>query len=870
MLVGGIHWIGLSLSFVGTGFTQVWSPSGLSIILLFLFGVRSVPAVLAGTAVNFLLILPSAPAALLLALAAAAEALLGSALLTRTGFDPSLRTLRDVGKLVVVSGAVSTAAGAVLGTAVYTWLLSAGLPSFPMHFLLWWTGNLVGVIVIAPAVCLFTRGQNGTWNGRRTAEFVLLLVSVAVASLVIFNGSFFTAGLHYSLAFILFPFVIISSIRFGMTGAVATLFIISLNAVLSAVTGGGLFAAERYATSILLVDVFVLVLGVTALFLAALAEERSRADRSVRISEERYRIVTERTGQLVYDYHVGTGAIHWGGAVREVTQYEPSEFRLFDFSRWLDHIHPDDRTRVSESLQTAMHQRQELRMEYRFRRKDGSYVEVLDRVAFLYRTETDREAYRMLGTMADVTVANRTMRQLQESEERYKLFSLITSDYIYSAVVTPDGLRTEWASDAFTLITGYTVEDLRGSGAWEAIVHPDDRARATRQAQNVFRNLPVVTEYRIVTKQGEVKWIRDSIKPIADVQTGTVIRMMGGVQDITERKQVEERFRILIDRSADGIMLMDKRGIIIFAGASAESIIGYAPEELIGTSIFSILHPSEAKQYTYRFGRLTVEYERSQQLFGRFRHKNGAWVYIEGMVTNLFNTPSVNAFVANFRDVTARVSAEERQQRSLKEKEILLKEVHHRVKNNMQVISSLLNLQSASLKDASAVALFRESQQRVRSMSLVHEILYQSQDLASVDFASYVKQLVDSLQRSFGARAAAVTVTVKVGSVALEMDEAIPCGLIINELVSNALKYAFPQKRAGAITVAVKQLRSSAVRLTVSDNGAGIRAQRGAADSLGLKLVRALTEQLHGTITIDTASGTAVTIEFPIHRQTAV
>ncbi len=747
MLIAGIHWVGVSMSFVGTGYTQVWSPSGLSIVLLFLFGARFAPAVFIGTLVNYLVILPSAPAAILLALVAALEALLGSAILQRTAFEPSLRTLRDVGKLIVVSGVVSTAVGSLLSIAACRWLIPITIPSFSIHFLLWWAGNLTGVIVIAPVVCLFARKRHGSWNARRIAEFALLLVSVAIVSLIVFNGRFFTAGLQHSLAFLLFPFVIISSIRFGMMGAVMTLFVISSNVILSAVAGEGLFAAERYASSLLLVDIFLLVLGVTALSLASLAEERSWADRSVRISEERYRIVTERTGQLVYDYHVGTGTIHWGGAVRELTQYDPPEFRQFDFVKWFDHIHPDDRTRVSAALQTAMQQRQELRTEYRFRRKDGSYAEVLDRGTFLYHTETGTEAYRMLGTMADVSLRNDTMRRLRESEERY---------------------------------------------------------------------------------------------------------------------------RILIDKSADGIMLMDKRGIILFVSASAESIIGYAPQELIGTSIFSILHPSEAKQYTYRFGRLTVEFERSQQLFGRFRHKNGAWVYIEGMVTNLFNTPSVNAFVANFRDVSARILAEDRLLRSLKEKEILLKEVHHRVKNNMQVISSLLNLQSSSLKDAASVALFRESQQRVRSMSLVHEILYQSQDLASVNFGAYVKQLVDSLHRSFGARAAGVSISVKVGALSLEMDEAIPCGLIINELVSNALKYAFPKKRTGTITVSMKQLRSSVVRLTVSDNGAGMNAQRRTADSLGLKLVHALTEQLHGTITIDTASGTAVTIEFPNHRQTAV
>ncbi|MCK9408450.1 MAG: PAS domain S-box protein, partial [Bacteroidetes bacterium] len=376
-------------------------------------------------------------------------------------------------------------------------------------------------------------------------------------------------------------------------------------------------------------------------------------------------------------------------------------------------------------------------------------------------------------------------------------------------------------------------------------------------------------EYRVIAKNGDVRWLRDYVKPIIDETSRTVVKVMGGVQDITERKQVEERFRILIERSADGIILMDKLGVITFVSTSASSIIGYPSDELLGRSIFSLLHPYEAKKYAFKFGRLMVEFDRSENLIGRFKHKNGEWIYIEGMVTNLFNNSSVNAFVANFRNVTERTKAEERQRRSLQEKEILLKEVHHRVKNNMQVISSLLNLQSASVKDKSMVGLFRESQNRVKSMSLVHEILYQSHDLASVNFSAYVKQLVASLQKSFGSKTGEIDVEVKIGSVSLDFDNAILCGLIINELVSNALKYAFPKKRTGTIIVEAKKKRVSMVQLSIRDNGVGLAKRTGDTASLGLKLVQALAEQLKGTIVIENKRGTAITIEFPQRKTTA-
>jgi PAS domain S-box-containing protein len=355
----------------------------------------------------------------------------------------------------------------------------------------------------------------------------------------------------------------------------------------------------------------------------------------------------------------------------------------------------------------------------------------------------------------------------------------------------------------------------------------------------------------------------------------TAYRMLGTIADVShlnrtigKLKESEERFRILIEKSADGIIMMNKRGIIIFVSSSATSIIGYHPDELLNKSIFDILHPSEAKKYAFKFGRLIVEPSRSEYLLGRFKHKSGEWVYIEGMVTNLFDNSIVNAFVANFRNVTERITAEDRLKRSLEEKEILLKEVHHRVKNNMQVISSLLNLQSSSLKDDVSRELFRESQNRVKSMALVHEILYESRDIASVNFSSYVKQLTASLQKSFFATASTISISVRITNIALDIDEAIPCGLIINELVSNALKYAFSKKRSGTIVIEMKKKERSMFQLCVRDNGVGIPQNRSQTATLGLKLVYALTEQLKGTVTISVNKGTSFTIKFPSHVST--
>jgi PAS domain S-box-containing protein len=215
-------------------------------------------------------------------------------------------------------------------------------------------------------------------------------------------------------------------------------------------------------------------------------------------------------------------------------------------------------------------------------------------------------------------------------------------------------------------------------------------------------------------------------------------------------------------------------------------------------------------------------------------------------------------------EINRRLEAEGRIRASLREKEVLLKEIHHRVKNNLQIISSLLNLQSGQIEDERADALFRVSQDRVRSMALIHERLYQSEDLARVDFAEYVRSLVGYLARSYTDLAGRVQVETDVGDVSLGIDAAIPCGLIINELVSNALKHAFPEGGEGRIRVELDGSREDGYCLVVSDDGVGFPegVDFRETDSLGLQLVTTLVDQLEGRIELADAKGTGFRIDF--------
>ncbi len=869
-LFAATMYAGLMFSYVQQDFIQLWSPAGVSMALLYFAGVRFLPVIFIGTALNYFFLLSSPFLAVMLAIGSTAEGYVGYLLLRNSTFDPRMRRIRDIGIAVLYAGGIATAVNALFSVTAAGMIQPSYGGSYPLLMLVWWLGNIAGVIVTAPTLFAMFSRRFEHLALQKVVELLVGLAMVSVVSHGVFHGKFFTGQLNYSFAFLLFPFAIGATIRFGLIGSVLTTYIISLSAILSTQTGLGLFAAENYVTSIILVDIFLIVLGSTSLALAALIEERNSAESEIRKSEESYRIITERTGQLIYDYSVESGSIMWSGAVEAVTGYSPEEFARIGIAEWAEHIHPGDRDRAESRLTEAMRNHEEYNIEYRFRKKDGHYLSVLDRGAFLYRRPSDETAYRMLGTMADVTNIKASEAKLRESEIRYRLFSLLATDYVYSSVLTDEGFRTEWASPTFERLLGYTLDEVN-AGGWNDIIHPDDLQRTINETATLSVDNPLIMEYRIFTRKGELRWIRDFMQPIPELSNESTLRIIGGVQDITAQKNAqlelsakEERFRMLIEKSADGIILMNKRGVIEYASPAATTIIGFTPEELVGTSVFAMLHPAEAKRNAFKFGRLALEFERSDYLLGRFKRKNGDWVHIEGMVTNLLQNPNVNAFVANFRNVTERIIGEERLRRSLQEKEILLKEVHHRVKNNMQVISSLLNLQANAVKDRSSAAMLRESQHRVKSMALVHEILYQSRDIASVNFSKYVKQLVASLQQSYGARGADVTIVVQVAAVSFDIDKAIPCGLIINELVSNAVKYAFP-KRKGTITVSLTKNRRRAFVLTVKDDGIGF-ARTGvprSAASLGLNLVQALTDQLKGTLEITNKRGSTIVITFP-------
>ena len=321
----------------------------------------------------------------------------------------------------------------------------------------------------------------------------------------------------------------------------------------------------------------------------------------------------------------------------------------------------------------------------------------------------------------------------------------------------------------------------------------------------------------------------------------------------------EERFALAVRGANDGIWDWNLQTHEAYISPHWKEIVGYREDELpnLESALFDMIHPDDKPSANEAIDR-HLENGEPYRVELRLRHKDGSyrWIVTRGEAVRDENGRPMR-MVGAITDITARKRAEEQIKNSLQEKETLLKEIHHRVKNNLQIISSLLYLQSSALGDPVARQALRESQDRVRSMGLVHEQLYRSSNFSAVDFGEHLKELTANIAGSYGAMNPRVRVETELESVAVDLDLAIPVSLIFNEILTNAFKHAFPRERAGKIDVAFHRDGSDNLVLRVSDDGVGLPENLNweTAPSLGLKIVRNLTEQIHGELHAQSAAG---------------
>jgi PAS domain S-box-containing protein len=485
--------------------------------------------------------------------------------------------------------------------------------------------------------------------------------------------------------------------------------------------------------------------------------------------------------------------------------------------------------------------------------------------------ESDRDFAQTLADHAGLAITNARLLldAQQNSVARARAetrFARLSDAGIIGIVIASLKSRIIEINDVLLAMIGYSREEvLSGKVAWKALTPPEwlaVDARAVAELGTV--GVASLREKEYLRKDGS----RVAVLIGTAMLEGTDGETISFVLDLTERKLADRaraQLATIVDSSSDAILSKSLSGVIESWNAGASRLFGYSSAEAIGRPSTLLLPPerhAEEQSLLDRVARgISVEPFETVRL-----RRDGTTLDVSLAVSPIRDTAGAIVGVSTIaRDISANKRAERRIRDQLAEKVVMLKEIHHRVKNNLQVVSSILRLHEKHVTDPVARAAFEASQGRVRSIALLHEKLYQSRDLGSVDLGAYAGSLTTALIRTHGDNVSRVEVDVESAGVHVPIDLAAPCGLILNELLTNAFKHAFVGRPGpGRLTIRVCR-EGNDITLTVADDGVGLPAGFDIMEtsSLGMFLARTLAEQLHGTIELATDHGTRCTLRFP-------
>lgn len=591
--------------------------------------------------------------------------------------------------------------------------------------------------------------------------------------------------------------------------------------------------------------------------------------------------------------------------------------------RWEALIYPEDQPQVLRAMDEALAGSSPYKLDYRIVLSGGEIRCVHSEGNVTW--DESGHPIRIRGMVQDVTERKRAEEEIRrlnsELEERVRKRTeeLAKSEHRFRTIydMAPVSIwRTDW-THVIAMIEQLRAEGITDFKAWFED-HPDWALRACHAVVIEDINQCTVEMFKardkadLVASIGTMIATPDFVPVLAGIlaalaegkplhHTGITLNTLKGGQihgllamsfpnrgsnsgnvlatliDITEREQAmqdvrasNERMRLFFERQLVGMAISSPEKGWIEVNDKMCEMLGYSREELSKLTWTELTYPEDLPSDLTQFERLLKGEIESYTLEKRFVRKDGHLVFTN-LSVGCVRRPdhSVDYVLALFEDITQRKQAERKAEEALKKEVVLRREIHHRVKNNLQVITSLLYLQSTKVSDPAALALFKESQMRIRSIALVHQMLYHREDLSKISFFDYVRQLAADLFTAY--RVTQDTVGLKIGSdgVLIGIETAIPCGIIVTELLTNSLKYAFPDGAKGEIEISLlPEGRSSNLILSVRDDGIGIPRDlySNGAQTMGLNLVQDLTRQLSGRMELEQpvqGRGTSIRIIFP-------
>jgi PAS domain S-box-containing protein len=585
--------------------------------------------------------------------------------------------------------------------------------------------------------------------------------------------------------------------------------------------------------------------------------KHKKAEIALKESEERFRSLINNSSDLIRILDKDGCIIFDSPSSKRILGYLEG---YFIGKNPLDFVHPDDLERVKMNLCEVYEKRNpEIPTEFRIRRADGEYIPV------------ESVFQNLIGVpgINGVVVTTHPVIERKRTENMLQFQANILTN-VRDCVIVYDvqGRIIYWNKGAET-IYGYLEEEIIGKNIEVLYLN--------RNKHYFKPDLEGILKFGEYNGEWEGKR-KDSSKVYVDVRetimhdvNGKIIGVIGVSKDISERKKAEKRikrseayYRTIFENTGTATIIIEEDTTISLVNAEFEKLYGYSKEEIEGKKSWKEFIAPDYKDKI-------EEYHNLRRIDPSLAPRNYELKFVDrqGRIKDVFTTvaiiPETKKSLISLLDITDNKIAENKIKESLMEKEVLLREIHHRVKNNLQIISSLLNLQTRCVEGEETINVLKESQNRVKAMAMVHEKLYQSEDLKDVNFKEYIENLVSDLFYSYGVKKGTIDLQIDADNIKMDIDTAIPCGLIINELVTNSLKYAFPcPNKEDIVKVVLKKLQPDKLKLFVSDNGVGLpeNLDMENVETLGLKMVTILVNQLKGTLEVDRTIGTRFKIIF--------
>ncbi len=602
--------------------------------------------------------------------------------------------------------------------------------------------------------------------------------------------------------------------------------------------------------------------------------DRKLIEAELMISEARFRSYFEMSLTGIAITSVDK---HWIEVNDRLCEIMGRTRREFQDITWADMTHPDDLAADEHQFDKILKgEIESYYMDKRFIRKDGEVVWASLAVGCVRKESGAVDI--ILAIVQDISDRKRAEEALRVSEERYRLIAENSSDVIWT--MTLDG-RFQYVSPMVTDLTGFTPEEVKEipldryivadyiPGVMEELREELRKPSGERVRSKTLEVQPYAKNGSIIDIEVTTNWIFN--------ERGEPVGIQGATRDIRKRKRAEEELRdrektldAITGSAQDGIVMIDNSGNVSFWNDAATRILGYDREEVLGVNLHELILPDRfVEPYRVNFPRFQATGEGNavgKTLELTAKRKDGTEIPVDLSMSSVTLKGRWCA-VGIIRDITERKRAEEALAKTLEEKGMLLRELQHRVKNSFTMMVGLVDLESHRLDDPATQLVLQQLRDRIMSLSSLYDLLYRSDEVQNVRLDHYLEQVCKSLVESYISDNKRITLSAQMGEVRVKVKSAIPLGLAVNEILTNAVKYAFPEGQQGRITVTL-QAPADRVILEISDNGRGMppEADEKASTGMGSQLIRLMVKQLNGTLSITNKGGTVYRIEIPMAK----